>query len=81
MAEKKVKRIGKLSYSISDPLKSNRGRYGKVFTGMFEEIKAVAVKRLDKSETQVDINSYLTACEHPNIIQYFCLEKGHLEYL
>ena len=79
MAEKKVKKIGKLSYSISDVLK--RGRYGKLFLGKYEDYKTVAIKRLDKSETEVDIKTYLDSWGHPNVIQFVCLEKNHLEFM
>jgi hypothetical protein len=80
MTENKiVKRIGKLSYSFSDLLK--KGRYGKVFQGTYEEIKAVAIKRLDKSETKVDIKSYFDVWAHTNIAYFVCLEKEHPEFL
>ena len=79
MADRKVKRIGKLSFSISDVLK--RGRYGKLFLGKYEESKAVAIKRLDKSETEVDLKTYLDTWGHPNIIHFVCFEKNHLEFM
>jgi hypothetical protein len=79
LADRKVKRIGKLSFSISDVLK--RGRYGKLFLGKYEESKAVAIKRLDKSETKVDIKSYFDVWAHTNITYFVCLEKEHPEFL
>ena len=70
---------GKLEINKIEPLPM-RGRYGKVFAGVYEGWKGVSVKRVEKSETVVDTKVYLLACDHPNIIQYFCIEESHLEY-
>jgi len=73
------KKVGKLSFNISDLIK--KGRYGKVFRGTYEGCKAVAIKRLDKSETEVDIKLYMDVWGHANIIQLFCIETSHQEFM
>ena len=69
----------KLSFNISDLIK--KGRYGKVFQGTYQGCKAVAIKRLDKSETEVDIKAYMDVWGHANIIQLFCIKTSHKEFM
>ena len=74
-----IEKIGKLEINHFAP-KPLKGYYAKVFAGVYEGKKKVSVKRVEKSETEVDTNAYLTACDHPNLVQYFCIEENHREF-
>ncbi len=74
----KIEEIGKLSFDREQII--GEGGFGKVYEGLFEDVKRVAVKRFQKSgkvdgpSIKLEAELMLKANEHPNILRYFCYE-------
>jgi len=69
--------IGKLSYDYEHII--GRGSFGHVYSGFFEGVKPVAIKRIMRMaiyefEFEKEAEIMLTASDHPNILRYFCYE-------
>lgn len=70
--------LGKLSYDRNDVI--GHGSFGIVFKGVFEGVKPVAIKRIDRTsadssaEFKKEAEIMLRVRDHPNIIRYFCYE-------
>ena len=75
---RQLENVGQLSFRRSDCLGS--GRFGKVFTGKFINDMEVAIKRMEKEKTQVDLILLLKARKHPNIIDYYTTEESDVEF-
>ena len=50
------------------------GKYGKVFTGRYEDAVDVSVLRIDKSEFTVDKRILRATDLHPNIVRFYGAE-------
>ena len=77
---RQLERIGKLNFCRSDLI--GKGRYGSVFKGRYDRYMVdVAVKRLDKYDSQVESDILWKASGHPNVIRYFCLKDIDVEFM
>ena len=65
-------RVGKLSYSRTD---IQKGQYGKVYKGYYEDLIETSILRVDKSEVCVDKRILRTTDLHPNILRFFGTEE------
>ena len=73
--------IGKISYNLEDLL-GERGRFGIVFKGKYDGLLDVAVKRVEKSLTQIEETKfYFNVNGHQNIVNYFCTEVSDLDFM
>ncbi len=76
---KRLKRIGRLSYSREDRL--GTGSFGSVFRGKFRENEEkpeieVAIKRIEQIEGKEVEKIVMGDIEpHPNVLQYYCVEE------
>ena len=64
--------IGGLSFSLDGGVV---GRYGKVFTGRYEDAVDVSVLRIDKTELAVDKTILWKVDLHPNIVRFYGAEN------
>ena len=60
--------IGKLSFSRDSV---EKGHYGKVFRGRFEDAVNVTISRVDKSEISVDTKMLRSMDQHFNIVRFY----------
>ena len=60
--------IGKLSFSRDT---FEKGHYGKVFRGQFEDAVDVTISRVDKSEISVDTKMLRSVDQHFNIVRFY----------
>ena len=75
-----MERIGKLNFSRLDLI--GKGRYGWVFKGKYNKgMIDVAVKRVEKRESQVESLLLSKADSHPNIVRYFCTKENDVEFM
>ena len=65
-------KIGKLSFSRDSV---EKGHYGKVYRGLFDEFVNVSIERIDKSEIFVDKKLLRTTDLHPNIVRFYGTEE------
>ena len=73
-----MEKIGKLSFNRAQLL--GAGRLGKIFVGKFKNSLEVAIKRVEKGETEVDFTLYMKVNGHPNIIQYYGDSSKDVEF-
>lgn len=73
-----MEKIGKLSFNRAQLL--GAGKFGKIFVGKYKNSLDVAIKRVDKSETEIDCAVYVKANGHPNIIQYYGINNKDVEF-
>ena len=71
-------KIGKLSYHGGSVV--GKGQYGKMFRGQFEDAVDVSILRVDKSEIRVDTKILRQTDIHPNIVRFYGVEDGGLEF-
>ena len=64
--------VGELSFSLDAGVV---GKYGKVFTGRYENAVNVSVLRIDKSEFTVDKRILWATDLHPNIARFYGVEN------
>lgn len=74
-----VEKIGKTTFDREEKL--GKGRFGCVFRGSYGKHREVAIKRIDKSLSQVDSASYRKAEGHSNIIRFFCSYNKDVEFM
>jgi len=60
----------------------NKGGYGTIYLGIFETAKPVAVKEIlfdcvEDHMSQLEPRLLLKLSGHPNILQYYCVEKDN----
>ena len=75
----KEKRIGKVILMLDDLV--GEGRYGSVFKGKYEAGKEVAVKRVVKNKTKVDLKLIEKIGLHTNIVFFYGTEGNDPEYM
>ena len=68
--------IGKLRYCFCDQCHLGQGTYGTVFKGRFESKVDVAVKRVDKFLTRVEVDILRMVDGHANIVGFYCVEEN-----
>jgi len=77
---RQLERLGKLNFWRSDLI--GKGRYGSVVKGRCEKCMVdVAVKHLDKYDSQVESDILWKASGHLNVIHYFCLKDNDVEFM
>ena len=76
---RQLEKIGKLSFCRADLV--GKGRYSWVFRGKYDNMVEVAVKRLEKRESQVESHLFRKADGHHNIIRYFCTKENDIEFM
>ena len=64
-----VQTIGSLSFNQSEDF-LGQGRFGSVFKGKYQNLREVAIRRVEKKVTSVDLKALFKVQGHPNIVNY-----------
>ena len=72
--------IGKLSFSRDSV---EKGHYGKVFRGCFQDVVDVSILRVDKTDYTIDadlLRKVDLVHLHPNIVRFYGLADDDVEF-
>ena len=61
--------IGRLSFSPAEDF-LGQGRFGSVFKGKYQNLRELAIRRVEKKVTSVDLKALFKVQGHPNIVNY-----------
>ena len=72
-------RVGALPFSyLGDTVE--KGQFGKIYNGQYEDTVDVMILRIDKSENKVDTNTLRQTDMHPNIVRFYGAEEDGFEF-
>ena len=73
---KQKKTVGRVSFCPCEECFLGEGGFGKVFRGLYESRKDVAVKRVaTNTVNNAEADILCRVDTHPNILRYYCTEE------